>query len=1382
MSNIPSLFFVNITLAFTMPTYGNIEQYDVKEDIESYLERVDQFFCANELTPTTETEATAVPKQTAIFLSSVGKSAYNVIQNLCKPKLPKEFTYKQLCKILVQHYSPTRLEVAETFKFHTKGIQMSDETVSQFVSRLRGLASTCNFGTFLPRALRDQFVVGCRNSESQHKLLQEDRSFDQCVAIAAADEAAVREFKQLHINNEETVHAVKPVNNNRGRGELTKRNQPYVCFTCGKAGHFRNNCQYKDSKCHNCGKLGHLSVVCKARPPANNALTCDSEELNTLVVPDNVNKNDDFYYSCVNASIDHTKIVDEQIFNINNTPNKGIIVTLNIQHCNVNMLLDTGCSLSVVPKHLFDRFKGNAIIKPCSIKLSTYTGETLSPLGTANVLVRHKGQYTSLPLLIVENGMQPLLGRNWLRYIRLDWSKIQDSLNYVNNISMPSNHASLDKLLLTYSKLFDGKLGCYSGEPVQLDVTETPKFHKARPVPFSLLPKVAAALKKLEDEGIIKHVTSAPCAAPIVPVIKRSGDIRLCGDFSVTYNKCAEPSKYPIPKLDHFASCFRGCSYFSKLDMSQACHQVPVHPESQKWLTVNTHLGLFVFTRIPNGIHSAPAEFQMIMDKTLAGIPKVVCYLDDILIGGSDVEDHADNLKLVFDRLSDAGFKLNKNKCTFQQKSVNYLGHMIDSVGLHPTQDKISAVKCAPAPTNVTQLKSFLGLIMFYSRFLKNHSTILAPLNKLLQKNVVFVWTKVENDAFIQAKKLLVDSHTLVHYNDSLPITLACDASAYGIGCVLSHNISGEERPIAFASSTLSTAQKNYSQLDKEALSIIYGLKRFHQYLYGRNFTIITDNKPLIHLFKPSAPAPMQAAARLQRWSLILASYDYSIQYRSTVNHSNADSMSRLPLPAEWSPPEENVNCMFFVDDIVSDLNHVNIGKCTLKDRLLSQVYRYVKYGWPESITDKDLLLYKNKYSELSIEDNCLLWNTRVVIPDVLRKFVLKELHDTHPGITHMRMLARSYVWWPNIDNAIENTVSTCDICQSMRNEPAKSHTHPWTYPSHAWSRIHVDFAGPISNQMYFVIVDAYSKYPEVIKMSSTTSEATINVLRCVFSRFGYPETLVSDNGPQFSSFDFSKFCIDNGINHVTSSVHKPSTNGQAERVVQVLKSAAKQSKLTGESLHTLLPRFLLRYRITPHSTTLRSPAMLFFGRSLRTTLDLMVPSVRNTVESKQQTLIDKSLSKGCREFNVGDRIFFRNYGKGEKWMKGYVVEKLGQRHYFIHSNVTGTVKRHIDQIIRNSGSITSDILTQPPSAEVNSENDPDTSDQTVHFPEQVPLPDNVIDSPPVSVPHDDPIIAHPSVPSSECPDKPVTPMSQNLPRRSGRTTRKPSYLKDYEP
>ena len=177
-----------------------------------------------------------------------------------------------------------------------------------------------------------------------------------------------------------------------------------------------------------------------------------------------------------------------------------------------------------------------------------------------------------------------------------------------------------------------------------------------------------------------------------------------------------------------------------------------------------------------------------------------------------------------------------------------------------------------------------------------------------------------------------------------------------------------------------------------------------------------------------------------------------------------------------------------------------------------------------------------------------------------------------------MRMLAGSYVWWPNIDNAIENTVSTCDICQSMRNAPAKSHTHPWTYPSHAWSQIHVDFAGPISNQMCFVIVDAYSKYPEVIKMSSTTSEATINVLRCVFSRFGYPETLVSDHGPQFSSSDFSKFCIDNGINDVTSSIHKPSTNGQAERVVQVFGTNLLLNSQNLQESHYMYIRYCLDF------------------------------------------------------------------------------------------------------------------------------------------------------------------------------------------------------------
>ena len=255
----------------------------------------------------------------------------------------------------------------------------------------------------------------------------------------------------------------------------------------------------------------------------------------------------------------------------------------------------------------------------------------------------------------------------------------------------------------------------------------------------------------------------------------------------------------------------------------------------------------------------------------------------------------------MFKRLKSAGFKLNKSKCQFEKKSVTYLAHRIDAEGLHPTESNLKAIQDAPAPKDVTQLKSFLGLIMFYSRFLPFHSTVLAPLNILLRKGVPWKWTTIEENAFGAAKRLLLDSQTLVHYDDSLPLYLSCDASSYGAGAVLSHRINGQDRPVAFASCSLTEAQKNYSQLDKEAFSIIFGLKRFHQFLCGRSFTIITDHKPLLQLLGPSRPVPVQAAARLQRWALILASYDYKLEYRCTSAHADADSMSRLPLSDTWA-------------------------------------------------------------------------------------------------------------------------------------------------------------------------------------------------------------------------------------------------------------------------------------------------------------------------------------------------------------------------------------------------------------------------------------------------------------------------------------------------
>ena len=260
------------------------------------------------------------------------------------------------------------------------------------------------------------------------------------------------------------------------------------------------------------------------------------------------------------------------------------------------------------------------------------------------------------------------------------------------------------------------------------------------------------------------------------------------------------------------------------------------------------------------------------MDTILQGMSGVLCYLDDTLIVGKNKEEHLATVEEVLKRLQNEGLRVNKEKCCFLTTSVQYLGHRIDANGIHATGEKLDAVLMAPVPSSVPQLWSFLGMINYYSKFIPNLATLLNPLNELLRKDVQWKWTDQREQAFKQAKQCLTSPNVLVHYDPTLPIKLAGDASAYGIGAVISHTLpDGSERPIAFASQTLNASERNYAQLEKEALSLIFGVKKFHEYLYGRRFTLLTDHKPLTTILGPKTGVPPLAAARLQRWALLLS-------------------------------------------------------------------------------------------------------------------------------------------------------------------------------------------------------------------------------------------------------------------------------------------------------------------------------------------------------------------------------------------------------------------------------------------------------------------------------------------------------------------------------
>ena len=258
-----------------------------------------------------------------------------------------------------------------------------------------------------------------------------------------------------------------------------------------------------------------------------------------------------------------------------------------------------------------------------------------------------------------------------------------------------------------------------------------------------------------------------------------------------------------------------------------------------QYVTINTHRGLYRYNRLPFGVASAPAIFQKLMDSVLQGLPHVICYIDDILVTESSDEDHLYNLARVLQRLEKHGFRLKQEKFKFLQPAVEYLGHKIDAEGLHALPSKIEAIVHAPEPCNVQELRPFLGLLNYYGKFIPNLASLLHPLNSLLQHLRKWDWNAECQEAFNQAKIALSSSTILVHYDPEMPITLAGDASAYGIGAVISHILpDGTERPIAFASRTLSSSEKNYSQIEKEALSLIFGVKKFHQYLYGHKFQL----------------------------------------------------------------------------------------------------------------------------------------------------------------------------------------------------------------------------------------------------------------------------------------------------------------------------------------------------------------------------------------------------------------------------------------------------------------------------------------------------------------------------------------------------------------
>ena len=944
---------------------------------------------------------------------------------------------------------------------------------------------------------------------------------------------------------------------------------------------------------------------------------------------------------------------------------------------------------------------------------------------TSSVLVRYKDSKFRLVLRVIECSFPTLLGRDWINVLFDEgWFERMTSVNALTGLKSFKQKREEFIAEMRESTVFQPGVGRVSNHEACLNLKESrqPKFHKARPVAYAEKDEISAELDRLVECGYYAPIEYSEWASPIVSVRKPDGSIRLCGDYKRTLNPCLDMKYYPLPIVEDCFVKMKGGIHFTKIDIKQAFNSLPLREGDQELGTINTHRGLYKPLVLPYGVKTATSSFQETMDKELGEMDLVATRVDDIICTGSTTEQHIDTVREVIHRLEKCGFKCRLDKCYFLEDKVTYLGYEISRKGVRPCRSKVETLTKAPYPTCLNELVSFLGAVQYYARFLRNLSTLIEPLNKLRTSEWRF--EAEEKRCFDELKKRLTSNEVLTFYDPKLQLRLDCDASSYGIGAVISNiDKDGVDRPIEFISRTLSPTERRYAQIDREALSIVWGVKRLHRYLYAREFEILTDHEPLKYLFSPNRGIPEMASSRIQRWALTLSAYSFTVKYRNTKQHGNADVCSRFPLAEiedgteidlheelrETSPSVFSV----YMSEESPLLNAELIARESKKDPVLSRVMFWVKEGWPttepgkrrvegetselvpenatahsgklkKSEEDDELKAFRHRKDELSLESGCLLWGHRTIVPAVMRRDILKLLHSTHSGMSAMKQIARNYVWWPKLDHDIEAMVRLCYSCSLNKNMPPKSKPHPWIRPSEPWDRLHLDFAGPFRGKMWLLVIDAYSKWLEIFDMrSDCTSPNTIRKLTFLFNRYGLCKVLVSDNGPQLVSQEFEQFCVAKGIQHIPVPSYHPSSNGQAESVVGKFKKAMKKMSESSSDFEMNLSDWLFQYHNTPHSTTKIEPAVLFQKRRLRSPLSLLSPlSYAPAVRVSEETARVKS-EKTLRRFKVGDQVQYKDVRKGI-WIRG-TVESGTDKVYEIESESGAIVQKHVDHVVADA-------------------------------------------------------------------------------------------------
>lgn len=847
-------------------------------------------------------------------------------------------------------------------------------------------------------------------------------------------------------------------------------------------------------------------------------------------------------------------------------------------------------------------------------------------------------------------------------------TKVETVRPQINNKLTPEEQRRLNDIVSKTSRLFEARTdyGGIKSAPMHIPLIDgaVPQSHP----PYQRSPKdrilINSQVLEMLKLGVIRPSNSA-FASPVFVIKKRDGGSRFVVDLR-SLNAITVPDRYPLPRISDILDSLSKAKYYSICDMSAAYWQVKIDEESKHRTAFITTEGLFEFQVVPFGFRNAPAFFQRMMDQILSPFKWKNClvYLDDIIIFSETFEQHLKDVEQVFTKLNDHNIRLNGKKTFLGQTRIKFLGHTITKDGIKPDPSNLIPISNFKTPTSVKMLRSFLGMVSYYRRFIPTFSTEAAPLYELLKKENKFTWSIDCQKAFESFKQKLTTEPIVAHFKDDCPTRIQTDASIEGIGAVLEQQQDGEWRLIACVSRSTNDAEKKYHIQELESLALVYSIDKFRVYLHGRPFTAIIDNHSLCWL-----KSLKKCSAKIVRWRFILSEFEFDIVHQKGKDNCVADCLSRWPEPFNPATQRDEFPIFFVSREKLNEeqWNDPWIKKCTTDFFNNNITYSFKDKCWYRESRGKQGPTYQ------------------IVIPKSLREECMKHFHDSpddggHWSFIRMFDKIRSRFFWPNMERDIKLFIKTCEICQFRNSRRSnKIGNLQSNYSEGPFERWAVDVIGPLpktkkKNVYIITMIDLFTKWAEARAVPDQKSHRVIDFLKDTFNRFGYPKDLIHDQGSNFMGRETQEFLNNSSIRSCNTSGYRPMSNGMVERFNRTLTIyLSKFCNKNKKNWDELLTNALASYNKSIQKSTGKSPYTIVYSTHPKSVVDRTLPTIieeDQDIETIRKMVADnirkcheeskKRYDKSVKEvdFKVGDEALVAPTSLHPK------IHKLELKHY----------------------------------------------------------------------------------------------------------------------